>query len=270
MANKFAGGKCPVCSELFADTADVVVCPDCGLPHHRACYGELGQCINADKHAQIEQLGRALNALEEFKRIRDAQENQDSQNAQNAPNAGIHDDSKPDTVYAESPNEVRDIFGASKEELGVYMQIAHDSLEFEQRVAAPQVKVTNLNIYAGLLPPFYQFYRGMRLIGFIVLGAFVLQLYFPLLPILPLVTLLMLLFNDYVYLRHCAAKIRGLRKFYQGLPDDMRRMISYPELLKIKGKPGILRGALEAVIAFFLILIVLQRFGVGIPAILAN
>ena len=42
--------KCPVCNEIFKSGDDIVVCPHCGTPHHRACYGNLGRCANADRH----------------------------------------------------------------------------------------------------------------------------------------------------------------------------------------------------------------------------
>ncbi|MDE6471043.1 MAG: DUF2628 domain-containing protein [Eubacterium sp.] len=43
--------KCPVCNNNFAQEDDVVVCPKCGTPHHRACYNSLGHCANSDKHS---------------------------------------------------------------------------------------------------------------------------------------------------------------------------------------------------------------------------
>ncbi|MDO5603367.1 MAG: RING finger protein [Oscillospiraceae bacterium] len=46
------GEKCPVCGEAFRDGDDVVFCPDCGTPHHRNCYKELGHCANEEKHAE--------------------------------------------------------------------------------------------------------------------------------------------------------------------------------------------------------------------------
>lgn len=42
---------CPYCSEPFNKDSDIVVCPDCGTPHHRHCWQELGHCINEYKHA---------------------------------------------------------------------------------------------------------------------------------------------------------------------------------------------------------------------------
>ncbi len=48
---------CPVCNEKFDENSDVVVCPECGTPHHRACWFEFGKCFNADHHSQNDNLG---------------------------------------------------------------------------------------------------------------------------------------------------------------------------------------------------------------------
>ncbi len=42
--------RCPVCGVPFDDGDDIVVCPECGTPHHRACYLRNGKCANADHH----------------------------------------------------------------------------------------------------------------------------------------------------------------------------------------------------------------------------
>lgn len=47
---KYSNYKCPVCSNQFTEDDDVVVCPDCGTPHHRECYINNGKCFNQDKH----------------------------------------------------------------------------------------------------------------------------------------------------------------------------------------------------------------------------
>ncbi len=46
----FTKYTCPLCKQAFKDTDDVVVCPDCGTPHHRECWLENGECLRADKH----------------------------------------------------------------------------------------------------------------------------------------------------------------------------------------------------------------------------
>lgn len=46
--------KCPICDNQFTEEDDVVVCPECGTPHHRECYTENGKCANWDKHGTNE------------------------------------------------------------------------------------------------------------------------------------------------------------------------------------------------------------------------
>ena len=48
----YIGHKCPVCQKYFHADDDVVVCPECGTPHHRECYEDLGHCMNESLHAQ--------------------------------------------------------------------------------------------------------------------------------------------------------------------------------------------------------------------------
>ncbi len=55
MANndfRFLNEKCPTCNNAFQDDDDIVVCPDCGTPHHRACYKENNKCGNHEKHSE--------------------------------------------------------------------------------------------------------------------------------------------------------------------------------------------------------------------------
>ena len=47
---KFTGEKCVLCGEVFSETDDVVVCPECGTPHHRECYKNHGRCGNIYMH----------------------------------------------------------------------------------------------------------------------------------------------------------------------------------------------------------------------------
>ncbi len=46
----YVGEKCAACGQVFTEEDDVVVCPDCGSPHHRNCYLEHGKCANEDFH----------------------------------------------------------------------------------------------------------------------------------------------------------------------------------------------------------------------------
>jgi hypothetical protein len=50
----FKGSLCIVCGKTFEKDDDIVVCPDCGTPYHRACYKSVGKCINISLHEKNE------------------------------------------------------------------------------------------------------------------------------------------------------------------------------------------------------------------------
>lgn len=47
---KYQGIKCEKCGREFIENDDVVVCPICGSPHHRACWLEDNACVHASEH----------------------------------------------------------------------------------------------------------------------------------------------------------------------------------------------------------------------------
>ncbi|HZJ77580.1 MAG TPA: RING finger protein [Clostridia bacterium] len=47
---KYDNEKCPVCLSEFKPGDDIVVCPDCGTPHHRDCWNKHNECANGFKH----------------------------------------------------------------------------------------------------------------------------------------------------------------------------------------------------------------------------
>lgn len=44
--------SCPGCGVGFAESDDIVVCPHCGTPQHRACWKEAGGCVNGSLHRE--------------------------------------------------------------------------------------------------------------------------------------------------------------------------------------------------------------------------
>ena len=50
--HSFYGSQCPYCKKNFAEGDDIVVCPECGTPHHRECYKEHSACANEAHHAE--------------------------------------------------------------------------------------------------------------------------------------------------------------------------------------------------------------------------
>lgn len=51
---QFTGIPCSICGKPLTDADDIVVCPDCGAPYHRACYEKQGTCVYADRHGSFE------------------------------------------------------------------------------------------------------------------------------------------------------------------------------------------------------------------------
>lgn len=54
MPQKVEPKHCAYCRAILFEDDDVVWCPECGAPHHRACYQELGHCARADRHGMPE------------------------------------------------------------------------------------------------------------------------------------------------------------------------------------------------------------------------
>lgn len=44
--------SCVACQKPFDGDSDIVVCPECGAPHHRECWKETGRCACTDRHAE--------------------------------------------------------------------------------------------------------------------------------------------------------------------------------------------------------------------------
>lgn len=54
----YEGFTCPVCNTFFQENDDIVSCPHCGLPHHRACWRQEGHCHLEQLHGTDEQWTR--------------------------------------------------------------------------------------------------------------------------------------------------------------------------------------------------------------------
>jgi hypothetical protein len=46
----YEGYKCAECKKVFSADDDIVVCPECGAPHHRECFMKNGACTMSEYH----------------------------------------------------------------------------------------------------------------------------------------------------------------------------------------------------------------------------
>lgn len=64
----YEGQFCPVCGKHFAESDDIVTCPQCGCPHHRDCWKQEGHCHFTADHGTDRQWALNRNQTAETKR----------------------------------------------------------------------------------------------------------------------------------------------------------------------------------------------------------
>ncbi|MBR3759540.1 MAG: hypothetical protein IKK47_00910 [Ruminococcus sp.] len=65
----FIGERCPVCNNRFTADDDVVVCPECGAPHHRECYKIENKCAYNEYHSTGYKWERSAAAEEKISQV---------------------------------------------------------------------------------------------------------------------------------------------------------------------------------------------------------
>lgn len=200
--SKFYGKLCPVCRQRFGENDDIVVCPNCGTPHHRACYMTEQKCALSQLHGEgfawdgklPDEKDAEPEAGERVKR-----ENTDPHHAE-YPDIQVHDGHEEDPFdaqrevndgapftnpYAEAykqiqqmtSDETRGEDGVSAKELSRF--VGTSVLHYAQAFSAFRTGVvsydgtkrvkTFLNVWAGILSPIQQIYRRMDGLGIILL-----------------------------------------------------------------------------------------------------
>ncbi|MBQ8170600.1 MAG: hypothetical protein IJZ95_01295 [Oscillospiraceae bacterium] len=206
--SRFTHKLCPVCRKHFSDADDVVVCPECGTPHHRTCYKELGRCGLEKYHADgFVWDGRLPDEVEEQKEpLHDYQEsacaaNPDPHHAtypqglgdiSHLSEAEERSDIPEVEMLRDIPNPYFDVYkkirdltsddtrgedGVSSKELCHF--VGKSVMHYSQAFSAFRVGVMKdgriqpvnifLNFCSGFLSPIHQFYRRMDIVGIAVL-----------------------------------------------------------------------------------------------------
>lgn len=282
---RFENKLCPVCRTRFIESSDIVVCPDCGTPHHRACFSIKNKCALEERHAD----GWTWNGL-----LPDQEEEREEM--LKAANLTTMDLGKPaaDPHHAEYPagtpvapyeeeqrmfeeqlgdeNPFKELFrklsdkeigedGVSMHELVAFSatSVYHYGKAFDTfRGSSGKKRVVSLNLSSGLLAPMFQGYRKMNLFGVVslllVLAPSIAAAMLPesvivqggdnlvyLLQLVNVVIRVMLcIFGDYVYYKHCISRIKKFRKSYDG---DTRSDDYYMALYEC-GKPTLAGAAI--------------------------
>lgn len=177
---------CPYCEKVFTGGDDVVYCPECGTPHHRACWLEHGECANSAKHPEgFIWKNESPDPIKETAsgEKREAEDQSDCPNcgAENPPNAlictecGMRLGSTPsgerfsyNTDFfmrgiSESPDE--DIGGITVKEAAMYTQ--NKASDYVKKFAKQNRsgKKTGWNWAAFLFSPLWFFYRKLYKAG---------------------------------------------------------------------------------------------------------
>jgi hypothetical protein len=209
MAN-YIGARCPVCNKKFAQADDIVVCPICGAPHHRDCYRIKNECAfvkdhlsgnvwNAPREQPTEEdvrtctvcgakapkealfcqvCGTNLNTPETPPRA--ARPGAARQN----PQGGSHGWEFPGAAYVRDPlytvyggvDPDSEIGGIPAADLATFIGASSAYFLPRFREMEHSGRMVSFNFPALLLNFVYYFYRRMYLIGFVLLGAYVVSI----------------------------------------------------------------------------------------------
>lgn len=282
--SRFENKLCPVCKAPFAEEADIVVCPECGTPHHRVCYIAKGKCALEEYHAKgFVWEGHLPDESAPEKKPTPPPDPHHAEYPQGVPKMS----DAINAVKLEMNEEEAEMFtamltrfndeergsdGVCMRELTAYattsmFHYANAFMAFRNPIHRT---VFSLNVSSAIFAPIFQFYRKMNALGagiMLIMIALSLPAYLAAMGfftaeqisqyyiseissvcnILSLVLLLALcLFNDYFYYRHCVKKIKKLREKWSGdLNED------YYFYLEQAGRPSWLRALVGGLLTAF-------------------
>lgn len=283
--SKFTNKLCPVCRAPFTEDADIVVCPQCGAPHHRVCYMTKNRCGLEEYHAQ----GYVWNGRLPDEEPEPEPENTDPHHAEYPADTpvpkimpaiqDIEDMESPEEYYKKMVERLNDSTegddGVSIRELCAYAStsVFHYGRAFSvfrSGTVGKRPKIF-MNLCSGLFAPVYQFYRKMDLLGIAALlitvasslplllvyggiledndGVYILVSLCRFLSFV--MTVVLCLFGDYLYYRHAIKRIKKIRSRTQ------ERGEAYYESLSESGRPSWLR----AVIGFLALMLTTASMG---------
>lgn len=170
---RYTNEKCLVCNENFKPDDDIVVCPDCGTPHHRECYKANSKCANHERHSESYKWDSAFVYEEDIEPSVYTEENK-------SPYIQPIDTSKlpfgmPVSSFQinplnEFPQEIKD--GIKTEDTAIFVR--QDALKYIGKFYKVKDGKTTWNWAAFFFAPYWFFYRKLYKIGIVFLAVFVL------------------------------------------------------------------------------------------------
>ncbi len=269
--SRFLNKLCPVCEIRFKEDDDVVVCPECGTPHHRSCYAKNNACGVVTHHIEGFVWRGKLPWEEDTTDAVPSDECPEEapsveEDGIELPISLLTMEMDPEKAYREYLELVNDdritVDGVSRKELYTFVakSIMHYSAAFEAFRAHPEkknAKVAIFNFAAGLFKPLQQFYRRMDGLA-VLLTLLDVLLSLPMLLIYSgviqvtaenemmltmltsganmisfAVTILLCIFWNKLYYRHAVKKIKKIRARFHG-----ERNAEYYETLAASGRPS--------------------------------
>lgn len=200
--SRFDNKLCPVCRKPLTDKSDIVVCPECGTPHHRSCYLALGHCGVEQYHASgfewkgflpgeepqepqekvsLEKEEQTIEGPgDEFSRDHRAEYPGGSGNDGAGPYQGGSQGQPMDigeyleNLQRQTMDDTRGVDGVSSRELSTF--VGRSVMHYSQAFASFRAPVLPgqkrrkafINLCAGFFAPIHQFYRRMDLLGAIM------------------------------------------------------------------------------------------------------
>lgn len=265
MRTEFLNKLCPVCGIAFKDGDDIVVCPICGTPHHRACYAQENKCGVESYHSE----GFVWDGYLPGEKRPEINHGND-----NIPENSVGYDHNPENFTGVDPMIIDFIHrvgdstigedGVSMRELTTFA--SRSLFHYEQAFrlfrggAGRKKRTTFFNICSGLLAPTFQFYRKMDILGIILIVIMLLPsllialnesffvnnsaalVLFNFLSIAEQV--LLCVFGDFIYYHHAIKKIIRIR---QGFKDNANSD-EYYAALEAAGRPSVLRAIVGTLI----------------------
>lgn len=254
---RFENKLCPVCRTRFNEKADIVVCPECGTPHHRACYSIADKCAVSKLHGT----GWSWNGALPDEETEMPPENPDTSGTEETAQPSEQD--LPDFLngapYIFEERMLEEQFGIDnpfKELFNTFSdnEIGEDGVSMHELMAYSATSVFHygkafssfrgltdgrkhkafFNFCSGVFAPIFQFYRRMNVFGILVLLVSILpalaavimpeqmtepsfySLVYGIRLAQLVITILLCVFGDYIYYRHCVKNIVRFRGSYEG------------------------------------------------------